>query len=82
MSKPMPYTLAENDDIVCWTISEIARRTGYCRDTIAAAMNLYENSKGAFGLPFMRATPGDRRRSRKSMVVEWMQRMERSAAHR
>jgi len=71
-----------NDDIRAMTISETSRTTGFCRDTIRNAMNLYESSKGAFGLPFMRATKCERRRSRKSMVIEWMSRMERSAARR
>ena len=72
----------ENDDIKAWTISEIHRETGYSRDTVRAAMNLYEASKGLLGLAFMVAETGDRRRSRKSQVIDWMQRMERSSSRR
>ena len=77
----MPFVLTQNDDVRCWSISEIARNTGFSRDLIREAMNLYENSRGVMGLPFMRATVSERRRARKSQVLEWMQRMERNAAH-
>jgi len=79
----MPFTKVQNnDDIRAMTISEISRVTGYSRDTIRSAMNLYEASKGALGLAFMRATIGERRRARRSMVLEWMSGLEKSAARR
>lgn len=74
-------TTTRDDDICVWTISDIARRTGFSRNTIRYNMDLYESSRGAFGLAFIRATQSDRRRARKSMVLAWMQQMERAASH-
>ena len=80
--KMLAVSKSQSDDFQVWSISAIARNTGYSRDIVRHAMNLYEQSRGAMGLPFMRATESERRLSRKSMVLQWFERMEASAAHR
>ena len=74
-------TTVGDDDIRVLSILAISKLTGVSRDRIRREMNLWESSRGAFGLPFMRID-GDARRCRKAMVLEWMKQMERKAAHR
>ena len=73
--------IKRDDDVCVWTISEISRNTGFSRNTIRAAMDLVEPSRGELGLAFMRPTPGEHRRARKSMVINWMESLERKASH-
>lgn len=69
-------------DVCLWTISEAARATGVSRDMIRQATKIYEASRGAMGLAFVRLTATERVRMRKTQVLEWIEEMERKAAHR
>ena len=75
-------SVPRDTDVCLWTISEAARATGLSREMIRRAISLWEASRGAFGLAFVRCSNSDRQRVRKSQVLDWIERMERSAAHR
>ena len=71
-----------DDDVCLWTISEAARATGLSRDKIRQAIELWERSRGAFGLAFVRTGESNRPHIRKIKVMEWIVEMERSASGR
>lgn len=69
-------------DVCLWTISEAARATGLSRDLITQAVKLWESSRGAFGLAFVRCSNSERAHVRKSQVLDWIETMEQRASHR
>ena len=75
-------SVPRDTDVCLWTISEAARATGLSRDMIRQAISLWEASRGAFGLAFVRCSNSERPRIRKSQVLDWIETMEQRAAHR
>ena len=70
-----------NEEVQLLNISQAAKLTHLGRDRIAAAMNKWMASKGAFGLAFVLPGEGRRRLVRISSLKRWLDGLERRVCY-